>query len=108
MVIQVTEWKNTPSLSKAAPLDARELYHTTHAQVIHMSLSPDEVIPLHTTPVDVFFYILEGTGEVQIGEEKKFVDTEVLVESPANIPHGVKNTGKYTLRFLVVKVPSPA
>jgi len=106
MAIHIAEWKKTPLLQKAAPLDARELYHTSHAQVIHMSLPPNEAIPLHTTPVDVFFYILEGSGEVHIGEEKTLVDAEVLVESPANIPHGVKNAGKDTLRFLVVKVPS--
>jgi mannose-6-phosphate isomerase-like protein (cupin superfamily) len=54
--------------------------------------------------VDVFFYILEGTGIVEIGEEKHEVEKDTIIESPKAIPHLLKNTSKDVFKFLVVKL----
>ena len=59
----------------------------------------------HVTPVDVFFYILEGKGVVEIGDEQQEVSKDTIIESPAKIPHRLLNPGNETFRFLVVKVP---
>ncbi|MCK9357290.1 MAG: cupin domain-containing protein [Dehalococcoidia bacterium] len=85
----------------------RKLYDTEHAQVIHITLEPGESLKRHITPVDVFFYVLEGTGVVEIGEEKKTVGPDMLIDSPANIVHCWYNGSGAPLRFLVVKVPRP-
>jgi len=89
-------------------VDARKLYDTEHAQVSHLTLKPGEQLKRHLTPVDVFFYVLEGTGVVEIGEEKKEVGPDTLIDSPAKIPHCWYNRGTGTLRILVTKVPRPA
>lgn len=57
--------------------------------------------------MDVFFYILEGTGIVEIGEEKETVSRDMIIESPAGIPHRLLNEGDQVFRVLVVKVPKP-
>jgi mannose-6-phosphate isomerase-like protein (cupin superfamily) len=59
------------------------------------------------TPVDVFFYVLEGSGIVEIGDEKQTVGKDMLVESPARIPHTWLNISDALFRVLVVKVPKP-
>ena len=66
-----------------------------------------EALKRHITPVDVFFYVLEGTGVVEIGDEKQAVGKDMLVESPARIPHTWSNESKSVFRVLVVKVPKP-
>jgi len=43
------------------------LYDTEHAQAVHIELKPGETLKKHITPVDVFFYVLEGRGVVEIG-----------------------------------------
>lgn len=86
-------------------VDAKKIYDTEHAEVIHMSLAPGQSLKKHITPVDVFFYILEGKGEVEIGNERAEVEKDMLVESPKDIPHLLRNTGDSTFRFLVVKTP---
>ncbi len=86
---------------------ASKLYDTENAQVVHIALEPGESLIKHITPVDVFFYVLEGTGVVEIGEEKKTVERDVLIDSPAKIPHCWYNESDSVLRFLVVKVPRP-
>jgi mannose-6-phosphate isomerase-like protein (cupin superfamily) len=69
-----------------------------------MNLKPGQSLKKHTTPVDVFFYILEGKGAVEIGDEIKEVEKDTLIESPKDIPHLLRNTGTNIFRFLVVKL----
>lgn len=84
-----------------------KLYDTEHAQAMHITLEPGERLRRHATPVDVLFYVLEGTGQVEIGDEKMSVGPDTLIDSPARIPHCWYNEGDATLRILVVKVPRP-
>ena len=75
--------------------------------MIHITLEPGESLKKHITPVDVFFYVLEGTGVVEIGDEKKAVSKDALIESPKDIPHCWYNESGATFRVLVVKTPRP-
>ena len=102
--INVKEAQNQPN---PHGVDARKLYDTEHAQVAHLTLKPGEQLKRHLTPVDVFFYVLEGNGVVEIGEEKKEVGPDTLIDSPAKIPHCWYNRGTGALRILVTKVPRP-
>lgn len=88
-------------------VDARKIYDTPHAMAVVITLKPGEALKKHITPVDVFFYVLEGTGIVEIGDEKKEVGKDMLVESPAKIPHTWTNASASVFRVLVVKVPKP-
>lgn len=54
---------------------------------MHITLEPDESLKRHITPVDVFFYVLEDTGIIEIGDEKQEVGPDTLIDSPARIPH---------------------
>ncbi len=83
------------------------IYDTEHAQAVHILLRPGESLKRHITPVDVFFYVLEGEGVVEIGDEREKVGPDTLVESPAEIPHRWINESDGELRLLVVKVPRP-
>ena len=62
---------------------------------------------MHVTPVDAFFYVLEGSGVVEIGGERQTVSRDMLIDSPARIPHRLLNEGDEAFRFLVVKTPKP-
>jgi quercetin dioxygenase-like cupin family protein len=84
-----------------------KLYDAADAQAIHITLEPGEALKKHITPVDVFFYVLEGTGIVEVGDEKREVSKDTLVESPKDIPHCWTNESDSTFRVLVVKTPRP-
>lgn len=88
-------------------VDARGIYSSPHAMAVVITLQPGEALKKHITPVDVFFYVLEGTGIVEIGEEKEVVSKDTIVESPARIPHRWSNEHDQVFRVLVVKVPRP-
>ena len=88
-------------------VDARKIYDTDNALVVVITLQPGESLKKHITPVDVFFYVLEGTGVVEIGDEKATCTKDMLIESPARIPHRWSNESSGVFRVLVVKVPKP-
>jgi mannose-6-phosphate isomerase-like protein (cupin superfamily) len=83
------------------------IYDHPEAQAIHILLRPGESLKKHITPVDVFFYVLEGEGAVEIGEETVHVSKDTIIESPKGIPHRLLNDGKNDVRFLVMKAPKP-
>jgi len=103
----------TIKLSDAEPrknphgVDARALHDSEHALVSHITLQPGEALKRHITPVDVVFYVVEGTGVVEVGDEKLEVSVDTLIDSPAKIPHCWYNESDAVLRFLVIKVPRP-
>lgn len=105
--MKITEVKNTPTFTNPHGVDARKLYDNENAQVVLMTLQPGETLKPHITPVDVFFYVIEGTPEVLIGDEKITVHKDCLVESPKGVLHCLSNNSNELARILVVKVPRP-
>ena len=100
-------YKDLETMKNPHGVDAKKLLDNEHAQVIHMLLKPGQSLKRHSTPVDVFFYVLEGEGYVEVGDEKLLITKDTLVGSPKNIPHILYNEGKEDFRFLVVKTPKP-
>lgn len=88
-------------------MDVRKLYDADSAQITHITLQPGQALKPHITPVDVVFYILEGTPEVLVGEEKIEVQADSLVESPKDIVHSLYNNSDKIARILVIKAPKP-
>ncbi len=102
--MKITNVDQNKPFQNAHMVDARKIYSATDAEVIHMALTPGQALKRHTTPVDVFFYILEGKGVVEIGEETQEVAKDTLIDSPKGIPHLLRNTGEGVFRFLLVKL----
>jgi len=96
-----------PIIETPHGIDVRKLYDKETAIVNHLTLKPGESLKRHITPVDVFFYVLEGTGIVEVGDEKKEVTVDTLIDSPKNIVHCWYNESNKDLRVLVVKAPRP-
>ena len=103
----VRELKETKIMENAHGVDARNLYDTQSAMVTVITLEPGQSLKRHITPVDVAFYVLEGRGTVEIGDETRDVSKDTLIESPKDIVHCWYNKGDSLLRFMVIKAPKP-
>ncbi len=88
-------------------VDVREMYNKESAQVMLISLKPGEGLKPHKTPVDVFFFVVEGRPTVHIGSENEVCEAYALIESPADIVHSISNNSDHIARILVVKAPRP-
>jgi quercetin dioxygenase-like cupin family protein len=105
--MKIVNAKEVPSVANPHQVEVGKLYDTEHAQVMHLTLAPGQSLKRHITPVDVFFYVLEGKGIVEIGDEQQEVGPDTLIDSPARIVHCWYNQSDAPLRILVVKVPRP-
>jgi len=92
-------------MDNAHGVDARNLYNTEEAMISIITLEAGQSLKPHITPVDVAFYVLEGTGVVEVGDEKIEVTKDTLIESPKDIMHCWYNESGSPLRFMVVKAP---
>lgn len=103
----IKELNTTAIMENAHGVDARNLYDKESAMITVITLEPGQSLKRHITPVDVAFYVLEGEGVVEVGEEKKEVTKDTLIESPKDIIHCWYNTSESMLRFMVIKAPKP-
>jgi mannose-6-phosphate isomerase-like protein (cupin superfamily) len=106
--LKIVNAKTAEATPNPHQVRASKIYDSEHAQVVHIALQPGEGLKRHVTPVDVFFYVLEGEGTVEIGGERERVERDMLIESPAGIPHRLCNEGEGLFRVLVIKVPRPS
>jgi len=97
-----------PPLPTPEGIDGRRLHRTAKVEVIHLTIKPGGTLPRHSTPVDAFFYVLEGRGVLDAGGESQEIGEGTLVHCPAGSPHIWTNPADQPLRILVVKTPAPA
>jgi quercetin dioxygenase-like cupin family protein len=71
-------------------------------------LEPGQVQKPHEhVDQDKFYYVIEGSGRFQLGNEQKTASTGEVVWAPAGMVHGVANEGNGRLTLLVGITPSP-
>lgn len=105
--MKITRYQEQPVKDTPHGVDVRELYNKNSAQAMHIRLKPGESLKPHKTPVDVFFFILEGSPTIHIGDEAEVCSADSLIESPAGILHHISNPSGNIARILVVKAPRP-
>ena len=100
-------YKTEPIKENPHKVDVRKLYDDPSAQIMHMTLQAGESLKPHKTPVDVTFYVLEGTPTIHVADESVAMEKDTLVESPAHIMHNISNESQELARILVIKAPRP-
>ncbi|MFO7874597.1 MAG: cupin domain-containing protein [Bacteroidales bacterium] len=105
--MKIIKSKEAPCKETPHKVDVRPVYDKDNAQAVHITLQPGESLKPHLTPVDVFFYVLEGTPHIRVGDENVPVGKDHLVESPKDIVHCLSNQSDQLARILVVKAPKP-
>ena len=103
----IRKYQDQPIKETTHKIDVREMYNKDSAQVMLMALKPGESLKPRKMPVDVFFFIVEGTPTIHIGYESKVCEKDSLIESPADIGHYISNESDKTARIMVVKAPRP-
>ncbi|MFO8110217.1 MAG: cupin domain-containing protein [Thermoplasmata archaeon] len=84
-----------------------KLIQQDEVDVVLLAFAPGQGLKEHTTPVNVFFHVIQGTAEIQVGDDVEHVPEGTIVLSPKDIPHNVRNTSHEDTKILVVKTPSP-
>ena len=71
-------------------------------------LQPDQSQKPHSHKgADKIYFVLEGTGTFQIGDEESVLGPGMIVLAPSGVEHGVRNTSEGELNLLVFMAPNP-
>jgi mannose-6-phosphate isomerase-like protein (cupin superfamily) len=106
--MNVTSVNELPIKPNPHGIEARQVVDAPGAVLMHLTIGAGQSIPRHSAPADVTFYVLEGTGVIECGDEQAEVRKDTAVQSRAGLQHGVRNTGSDRLCLLVVKTPPRA
>jgi quercetin dioxygenase-like cupin family protein len=102
--MQKTELKTAEKVPIS--IAARKMLTRKDCELIHLTLKPAEILEKHSNPFDVAFYVLSGSGELEVGDETATISADTVIEIAAGELRGWKNSGSEDLRVLVVKLLS--
>lgn len=100
-------YKDIPPILNAMGMVGTKVYSQPEGEIVHLEFQPKAHLKAHKTPVNVAFFVLEGTATLTIGDESKSFPAGTTIDSPKDIPHAVTNEGKSLMRILVIKMPKP-
>jgi quercetin dioxygenase-like cupin family protein len=73
---------------------------TKNTAVVYFELEPGHRLGTHTDSAEEILLFLEGTAEVTVGDESGRVSAGEMAVVPAMVPHGLRNVGDETARFV--------
>lgn len=65
-------------------------------------IEPGGVLGFHRHPTLELYYFLQGTGLLWLGNAEHAIRPGLTVSIPADLPHGIRNTGSSVLKFFYV------
>ncbi|OMG56541.1 cupin [Azonexus hydrophilus] len=81
------------------------LYTAKNAQLVLMSLKPQEDIGAEIHQVDQFFRVEEGSGEAVLNGFRTPIQAGFAVLVPAGVTHNIINTGSVPLKLYTLYAP---
>jgi quercetin dioxygenase-like cupin family protein len=79
---------------------SRVLHKDDNANVTLFGFSAGEELSAHSAPTPAIHYFLEGTTEVQLGDDKVNAPPGSFIHMPAMLPHGI--SAKSPVRLLLL------
>lgn len=93
---------DTKDMVKKNPIVTDKLVFNTYF------FAPGQVLKLHKHPgTDELFYVAEGMGQFTVGDKQVMVSSGSAVYGPANVPHGLVNSGDAGMVLISIQAPKP-
>jgi len=75
--------------------------------VWRQSMAPGCATPPHRHDCEEVVLVLEGSGEVQLGEQRFSFGADTTLVLPPNVPHQIFNTGRVPLKTVAAFSATP-
>jgi quercetin dioxygenase-like cupin family protein len=73
---------------------------TANTAAVYVEVEPGCRLGSHTDSAEEILIFLQGTAEVTVGDVRGHVSAGDMAVVPSMVPHGIRNTGDETLRFV--------
>lgn len=75
----------------------KDLLKTKNYNLALICLDDGQEIPPRSEPYEVCFYIIDGSGEFTVGDERAHLSKGEILLVPANMARGIKSKGRLIL-----------
>lgn len=86
------------------PLDGRIIFSSDRFEAVHLTLKPGEGMELHAMPMEIVFFIREGTGTLRFADEELKAGEGDCIRVEPGVLRGWQNTGTLELKIVVMKL----
>jgi len=73
---------------------------TKNTAVVYFEIEPGHRLGTHTDSAEEILLVLNGTAEASLGDEQGQISAGEMAVFPAMVPHGLRNVGDETARFV--------
>lgn len=101
-MLKLTSLSNAPRVP--FDLDGRIMFSSEKVEMVHLTLKPGELIPPHSNPFEVVFYLLEGGLELTVNGQSIALKPDSAIHVAIHENRSLINKTKSTARVLVVKL----
>lgn len=98
------DFKSTEATTQGKGFSGKVFTSDSKTEIVQLKIEPGSGLAPHKTPVDVIFYCLAGEGTITIDDQEYPIGENVIMDSPAQVPHAVSNRGDTDLVLLVIKL----
>ena len=81
---------------------SRVLQKDEFVNVTLFGFSAGEELSAHSAPTPAILYVLEGTADVQLGDDKVSAQPGSFIHMPAMLPHGI--LARSPVRMLLIQI----
>jgi mannose-6-phosphate isomerase-like protein (cupin superfamily) len=110
--MQIVNRRSAAVLTTAHGSEIRPLVDRTTSEITQCSLAEESLPPGHAvTPhfhreTEEIYYVLEGSGEMTVGDETSEVGPGDAIFIPRGARHTLRNTGEVAMRIVLVCGPA--
>ena len=104
--MQVIKMNDIEGSTNKRGVTSKQLHKNEDVQLMNLILKPGDVVPAHSVPVNVFFYIVSGKGTLQIGDEEQIVEATDIIPCPPNTEMRLKADQGEEFNVINAKTPS--
>ena len=84
------------------------IYRSDRVMVGLNGFEPGQEHAVHAhAGLDKVYHVLEGSGLFLLADSEIPMEAGVMLVAPADVPHGIRNTGKTRLLVLAILAPAP-
>jgi quercetin dioxygenase-like cupin family protein len=106
--MEVVKMSEVPTFVTPLGFVARRLLDQPSFLIMNLLLKPGEAVEKHNMPDDAFFYVVKGSGIIEVGEEQTSAGETDIVFSPKNTPRGLYASPDNEFHVLIVRSPVSA
>lgn len=100
--MEIQNLNNAPKVP--IDLEAHILHSGKSIELVHLLLKPGEILAEHKNPVDVIFFVIEGSGILTINGKPTNLKAADTLKVTQEIDRGWENNSDKDLKILVIKL----